>query len=95
MQNIVFVNDTGTQIRIDIGVQSSDIQSSKIKCRKPDGTIVEWIATPIVNSTEIFYDVVSGDLDQVGRYKLQPFVILSSGWSGHGPQVELKVKDTF
>ena len=90
----IFVGDVGTELHFDIGVDVEDVQVSKIKVQKPDKSVVEWTATPKTGTTEIVYTVQSGDFDQVGTYKFQPYIELP-GWKGHGSISTLSVKATI
>jgi hypothetical protein len=80
--------DIGTQIVIDLGEDVSTASALKIVYRKPDGTVGEWTATLVNGGYGIAYvTATAADLDQVGRWKLQAKVTLSS-WNGRSSIVE-------
>jgi hypothetical protein len=86
----VYVGDVGTQLRFDIGSETADVTTAKIKVRKPDKSCVEWSADIGPGATEITYTVVAGDLDMKGKFVMQPYIELP-GWSGFGKSVDLNV----
>ena len=63
----------------------SDVSLSsvrKILVRKPSGIKVEWSAT-LDGTNYIQYTTLAGDLDEVGRWKLQAYVEMPA-WKGSG-----------
>jgi len=84
--NKVYVNDVGTVILLDTGVDLSGGTLS-IKYRKPDGATGSWSGT-IANTSSgagkgISYTTVAGDLSVSGAWKLQAHAVLPNGtWSG-------------
>jgi len=89
----IFVNDVGTKLVFDVGIDTSQITKAEIHVRKPDKTNVTWSAQTELNSTNIYYILQQNDVDMVGVYKLQPYLELSSGWKGHGTPVYMEVKE--
>ena len=91
-QNTPYAGDIGTKILVDVGIPADDIVSAKLIVKKPDGTVVEWPASPVLGTTQISYIVQSGDFDQAGRYQLQAFV-QTGDWSGYGEITYFYVKN--
>ena len=61
-----------------------DISTSTAKSiiiRKPNGEILTVTATFLTDGSDgkIYYDTVSGDLDQSGMYKIQGSLLINSG----------------
>jgi len=72
----LYKNDIGAEILLETDfVDLSTASSIKINVMKPSGTEVEWIALQYDDTTQIIYTTVSGDLDEVGTYVLQPSII--------------------
>lgn len=79
-------NDIGTIFRVTIynGTPILDVSGATTKqilFQKPDGTAVTQTAAFFTDGTDgiIQYTTISGDLDQVGRWKLQAKVTLATG----------------
>jgi hypothetical protein len=89
--NYPYVGDVGTKIQVDVGVDVSDIVSAKLIVKKPDNTIVEWIATPDTD-TYVYYIVQDGDFNLAGKYYLQAY-IKTNNWSGYGSITSFYVKE--
>lgn len=72
---LVTIKDNGEIV--DIGGASSILMVFK----KPDDSIVYRSGTIFTNGSDgkVFYDTISGDLDEAGLYKLQARVVLPSG----------------
>lgn len=88
-----YVGDIGTQIVVNCGVDISSATNTKLKVKKPDETIVEWVAT-ISGTNNLTYTTISGDLDQSGEYKLQA-LLTQDGWTGHGDVATFDIYDLF
>jgi hypothetical protein len=85
----VFVGDTGTEIILDCGVDVSTATVRKIRAKRPDGHIKEWVAT--ANSVmSIKYVLVDGDISVEGEWQLQAYIEMP-GWKGRGAWATLKV----
>lgn len=62
-------NEIGKTFTIYSGCELTGISTIVMKMRKPDGTEVDWTPDSI-GADSFTYKTVSGDLDQVGKYKL-------------------------
>lgn len=73
-------------------VNLTTMATCEIKVKKPSGVEVKWTAIVFGDPLEgvIQYIVVAGDLDEVGEYVLQVYLVLA-GWSGHASQLTLQV----
>lgn len=89
----VYKNTVGTVLVVDCGEVITGATDIKLLVMKPDETEVEWNAV-IDGETKIRYIVKSGDLDQVGLYKVQASLTLGS-WSGRGNTASFRVEDNF
>ncbi len=88
-----YKGDVGTEILLDTSSDLTDATNTKIRCKKPDGTTVEWAAT-IKETTKLSYITAAGDLDQAGMYRVQASLTLGS-WSGLGETASFKILETF
>jgi hypothetical protein len=86
MASQIHEGDLGTKLLVTITddgvvVDLSDAISLSLFIKKPDGTVLNRVATLNSDGTDgkIKYITVSGDLDVAGVYKLQAKVALSSG----------------
>ena len=97
MANKIYVGDVGTAIVVGLGTDLADAMSPELHVQKPDGSFVVWAATVYGSAglmTSIRYITVAGDLDQPGKYKIQPHITIG-GWTGHGETVSLNVYEEF
>jgi hypothetical protein len=91
MAYYVYVGDTGTEIKIDIGEDLTNATILKIKYKKPNGVTGEWVASRDANNPlKMVYVTQSDDLDVAGPWILQPYVEFA-GWKGHGTIVRFEV----
>jgi len=84
--NEIHQNDIGTQFKCTIkddttAVDVSSATTLQIIFTKPNGSQLTKDASFYTDGTDgiIYYNSVSGDLDTVGTWKLQGYVVLSSG----------------
>lgn len=90
----IYVGIGGLEIILDAMVDLSQATALKIKYQKPDKTTSgEW-AGELVEGTKVKYVTQAGDLDQMGRWKLQVVVTLPA-WSGPGETVNMDVFGPF
>lgn len=80
--------DIGTVIILDTGEDISTATLVKIRYKKPNGDTGEWTAS--VNSTEVRYTTLAGDIDQTGDWEMQAYVELAA-WQGYSAIVEVPV----
>lgn len=90
--------DTGSEIRLTVqdggtAVDLTGATTLTIKLKKPSGTVVSKTATVVGDATAgvIRCYTAATDLDEVGLYEIQPYLVLASGWTGHGDRVMLRV----
>lgn len=86
MSQQIHVNDIGTEFRIIITDEDNVVDLSSatvlhIIFRKPDSTSITVDANLYTDGTDgtIYYNVVDGDLDQSGIYKIQGYVEIGAG----------------
>lgn len=89
----IYLNDYGLRITFQFDDDISTFQSGLIKYRKPDETEGEWTAVKGTGNT-IYYVIQEDDLDVVGTWILQPYLVLSD-WTGHGTPGRLIVYEQF
>lgn len=88
-----YIGEVGTEILLDTTVNLTNATNTRIGCKKPDGTIVEWAAT-IKETTKLSYTTIAGDFNQGGVYRVQASLTLT-GWSGSGETASFKVLEAF
>lgn len=93
MPGKIYVGDIGTEILVDLQEDISMAMEHVLLVKKPDGTEDQW-ATSIHNDRYLKYICQVGDLDQKGKYKIQPQIVIS-GWKGLGETVKLIVYEKF
>lgn len=88
-----YINEIGTDVLIDCGVDITDTAVQRIWYRKPDGsTTGSWTGAiyssystiaKAIGSYFVKYTLVTGDLDIAGEWRFQAFVANSTGtWWG-------------
>lgn len=87
----IYKGDAGTVIEVSVGEDVSLATTLELRIRKPDGTVENWTATkdPLID-TQINHTVSAGDLDQVGEYRLNSYIVLPT-WTGHGETARFDV----
>lgn len=86
MSSELHVDNVGTRFLVTIKdngdiVNISNASSIMMVFKKPDDSLVYRSGTLLTNGADgqVYYDTVSGDLDEAGLYKLQARVIMPSG----------------
>ena len=88
MPSEIHQNDIGTRFLMTVKdgsdlVNISGATALEVDFRKPSDTIINRSALRFDDGSSVsgvmYYDAVAGDLDEVGRYKLQGKVFLPSG----------------
>ena len=76
----IYIGDIGTRLRTTLNDDLTGYSSINYKIKKPSGAILTKPCTPEdeINGI-IYYDTIEGDLDEVGSYLIQAFVIFNSG----------------
>lgn len=84
--NEVSKNDIAVQLLLTIQEDSATLDisgatSKSIVVKKPSGESNTYTASFYTDGSDgkIYYNTVSGDLDEVGLYKVQALVVLSGG----------------
>jgi len=88
MASEIHVNDIGTRFLVTVkdGASTVDLNSAsalQINFRKPSDVVVNRTGSKIGDGSStsgvMYYDSIAGDLDEIGNYKLQGKVTLTSG----------------
>ena len=89
----LFKNDVGIQIIYNV-IESLEGVATTVgfHVAKPDGTEVDWNGS-VFNKSRILYTIKSGDLNQTGKYRLQPFVSNTDGLMVHGEEKSFVVSE--
>lgn len=90
---MVFKGDTGTYLRYTAEENISDATTLRLYYRKPSGVTGAWTAA-LYGTSGVQYQTETGDLDEAGTWKLQPY-IETPIWQGYGEPVTLEVYPTL
>ena len=77
---LIYKDEIGITLNIYCTYNIVGYTSVTVDIVKPDGTVL--IVTPsVVDATigKLSYDTVSGDLDQIGEYTVQPIIVFGGG----------------
>lgn len=90
---VVYQHQSALRFRVTIDADISEATSVAIRFRKPSGSTGEWAASvedPI--NGVIYYDVISSDiLDEVGVWRIWPYITFSDGRSAPGTPLRVAV----
>jgi len=87
MPSEIHVNDIGTRFLVTVQdssgvVDISEASSLTLSFRKPNDTIINRSGSTLLDGSAasgvVYYDAIAGDLDEVGSWKLQGKISLSS-----------------
>jgi hypothetical protein len=90
-----YVGDIGTRLLVSTGNVLTTATTTNLLVQKPSGAIDTWIG--MVNpsdNTQILYTIQTGDFDEIGRYRLQAYVVFVAG-SWRGNTAYFTVSETF
>jgi len=75
----IYIDDVGTKFIIDTGVDLTNATVTKLKLKKPDGSIVEWVASieGDAKNGKISYATQAGDINLAGIWQLQSYIEFS------------------
>lgn len=83
--NEIHKGDIGTRFKCtikdgDTVVDISTVTTKQIKFTKPSGELLTKTASFFTDGTDgiIYYDTIEGDLDEVGSWELEGYVVFSS-----------------
>lgn len=93
MANKHYINEVGTIILVDCGCDITGATETKLKVRKPDGSLSEWVAI-IEGTNYLKYIIQTNDLILAGKYYLQVSLILP-GWSGLGETTDFFIHEVY
>ena len=91
---MIFKDQSSLRIRLTTNVDITGASTLQIKYTKPSGTSSYWTATEGTASTGIiYYDIVSTEIDEAGRWILWAYVTFSDGRSAAGEIAHMTVHD--
>jgi len=92
----IYVGDVGVKITLHTYVDLSEATVTSIKVLKPDGETEVWNGSiSPASSYDIVYFTNTDDLDQVGTYYIQAYVVWDDMSKHHGRTAELEVLDLY
>jgi hypothetical protein len=92
-----YVNEVGSIIIVNTGVDLTTATATQIRVKKPDGTVAVYDADVYTISGSpnyLKYTTLTGDLDQAGKYLVQPYVVFPT-WQGYGETSYFIVNNLF
>lgn len=97
MADKIYVGDIGVTVNVATGLDLTTAETTTLLVRQPDGTEVEWAAAVDGDATDgnLTYTTVDGDLPRRGAYKLQAYVVLSSGEIFYGETANFHVYNEY
>lgn len=82
----IHVGDVGTVFEVTVqengvALNISTATTKQILLRKPDGTVLTKSAAFVTNGTDgkISYTTIAGDLSSEGQWKIQAYIVLTTG----------------
>ena len=93
MANKHYVGEIGTDIIVDCGSVITGATNTKLKIKKPDGTLVDW-AADIEGTNHLKYTTILNSFNQAGTYYLQASLTIS-GWTGLGETAIFEIYNPF
>ncbi len=92
----IYQNQVNVIIRLDTGLPNLNVATSiKMMVLKPSGTTETWTATQYLDTTQITYTTVTGDLDEVGDYVFQASITFGADPATLGDPVTITVYQQF
>lgn len=78
-------------------VDCSGVTTKQIIFKKPDNTLITKTAAFVTNGTDgkIKYRTIAGDIDQVGTWSCQGYVVFPVGFDGRSSVVSFYVADNL
>jgi len=90
----IYQDDVGIALTVATGFTLTGGTVS-LKVKKPSGTHVTWAATvDPLDAKNLVYTTLLGDLDEMGKYYLQSFAVLS-GQTLRGETTEIEIYGPF
>jgi hypothetical protein len=87
---MIFVGQTKLRIELETGTSLANVSSTQIAYINPNKQQGAWTAT--VDGTKVFYDVVSGDLNIAGEWRIWSVVTFADNKVGIGEATRMIVK---
>jgi len=94
MEEKLYKNTEGLPVIIDMGEDVSTATNIVLHVTKPDSTTTTWTGAIVYNTNYFKYTLKSGDVDQVGPYKIHPHSTLGS-WTGFWETTSIRVYDEY
>jgi len=95
--NEIHKNDIGVQFTVTLlddtdAVDLSSASTLQLLFKKPGGSLLTKTASFVTDGTDgkIKYTTISGDLDEVGSWKLQAYIVIAAN-SWHSDYIGFKV----
>ena len=85
----IYKNQSLLNISLNTGINISAGSEFKILYKKPNNITGTWTGQ-LSGTTNVIYAVQPGDIDKVGKWKLQAYVVVN-GLYGYGEIIEIDV----
>ena len=73
----IYLGEPDIEIRLETGIDLTNNTLLNIKVVKPSGATATWTTTDY-DDTEIIYDTTTGDIDEVGTYRLRAYFLIGT-----------------
>jgi len=90
MAGVVKVDDVGTLIKLDSGVDLTAASTVEIVARNPSGSI-ETLSASVVETTKAQHVKAADTLDVAGSWELQVHAVWGTGEDLSGDEVSLRI----
>ena len=92
----LYQGDVGVDVTVSTGKDLTSASTNTLKVKKPSGTEVTWSASKVAGTGgNLTYTTITGDLDEVGTYYLQAYIVMGDGDIFYGDVVRFVVYDQF
>lgn len=94
----IYQSSVGVQLDFDTKVDPATLKTAtsvNVAVTKPDASTTSWSATVITDTSRVRHTIVSGDIDIVGKYLLQPVLNFAAGAVVKGETVTIQIYAPF
>lgn len=77
----IYQSSIGIQLDFDTKIDPATLKTAtalNIAVTNPDATTTSWSATVLTDTSRVRHTIGSGEIDQVGKYLLQPVIHFGS-----------------
>ena len=82
-----YVGEIGKRIKVDVGISLANLSAATLQVEKPDGAAASTWTASVLGADEngfIYHDVISGDLNIRGLYRIWAKLVYTDGKTLYG-----------